>query len=112
MSTLKTSLALVDQPLHIPENIWIATAQRARLFSGLQLLHSLLFIITFIDCNCPKAKPRSDGKLVVDAICDKIGECMCPTIADAGEVTLTDSGCVVGGMLLLTLEVHVSKLPV
>ena len=75
-------------------------------------MHSLLFIITFIDCNCPKAKPRSDGKLVVDAICDKIGECMCPTIADAGEVTLTDSGCVVGGMLLLTLEVHVSKLPV
>ena len=37
---------------------------------------------------------------------------MCPTIADAGEVTLTESGCVVGGMLLLTLEALVSKLPV
>lgn len=33
---------------------------------------------------------------------------MCPTIADAGEVILTERGCVVGGMLLLTLEVHVS----
>lgn len=55
----------------------------------------------FTDCNCPKAKPRSDGKLVVDAICDKIGECMCPTVADAGEVTFTPNGCVVGGMLLL-----------
>ena len=64
----------------------------------------LLFMIPFVDCNCPKAKPRSDGKLVVDAICDKIGECMCPTIADAGEVTLTDSGCVVGGMLLFNLR--------
>lgn len=55
----------------------------------------------FPDCNCPKAKPRSDGKTVVDAICDKVGECMCPTIADAGEVTYTPNGCVLGGMLFL-----------
>ncbi|KAL9961557.1 hypothetical protein ACROYT_G030517 [Oculina patagonica] len=48
------------------------------------------------ECNCPKAKPRPDGKTVVDAICDKIGECMCPTIADGGEATYTPNGCVLG----------------
>ena len=74
-------------------------------------MHSLLFIIPSTDCNCPKGKTRSDGKLAVDAICDEVGECMCPTIADADQVTLTDGGCVVGGMLLLTDDVHVSKLP-
>ena len=36
---------------------------------------------------------------------------MCPTIADAGEVILTERGCLVGGMLILTLEVHFLKLP-
>ena len=62
-----------------------------------------MFTFPYTDCDCPKAKPRSDGRPVVDAICDQVGECMCPSIPDGGELTFTPNGCVGGGMLFSDL---------
>ncbi len=85
-------------------NIFASLASILEGVSSVQWRHQIryyFFRYRFTECNCPKAKPRPDGKTVVDAICDKIGECMCPTIADGGEATYTPNGCVLGGMLFL-----------
>lgn len=51
-----------------------------------------MFFLT--DCDCPKAKPRPDGKEVIDSECDAIGECFCPLVSGVPKVTFTDGGCV------------------
>lgn len=58
----------------------------------------LLFPDLFIECNCPKARRLPDDpSRVVNAICDAIGECRCPSSENGREFTFTDRGCVLGG---------------
>ena len=57
-----------------------------------------LLIFFFVECNCPKARRLPDERSrVVNAICDAVGECRCPSSENGGEFTFTERGCVLGG---------------
>jgi len=48
------------------------------------------------ECDCPKAV-KIKGKMVVDSICDNIGECICPEIEGVRLVFTAKNGCVESG---------------
>ena len=51
-----------------------------------------------IECDCPKAV-KIKGKMVVDSICDNIGECTCPEIEGVRLVFTAKIGCVESGKI-------------
>lgn len=56
------------------------------------------FFYLSIECNCPKAV-KIKGKLVVDSICDNIGECICPEIEGTNLIFTAKNGCVASGKI-------------